>query len=457
MDNLETIDPQNPDAVKKVQIWLRSRGYYNGPIDGKWGSGTTTAIAAMRQEEATQQNAALEQQRLVTQKAEAENDPAGQAMRFGTEFGPYAVGAGGGYLASRALKKQFANADIGQKDAVRRLAANTKLNPTAAANELERLNSARGMRTGLQFLAPAALLGGAAITRDVIAPQFSEDSSARKYINLAATGENAAGTVLGGKQLIDTVGRWASPNDPEDVAKIRSRAMPEESAPSSVPASTMTHGERAVAAARAAGATGIKTKAEAIQWLETPGNVTAENRAAVAEMLGPESSRNLPKVLNKLRGAGRYLLPLAAGGLAYDAASSSAQAAGASPSEARGSGLLAGGVAGGATAGVGYGLSKLPSAAGPMLNVGAAPSVVDAMTDYSPEDIQAGRAWMSRNLPDWMLNDRIREAGRREAMAQGGMSLDDAIGRVLAAIEEHNASVEPPAGRNPAIAYEGNQ
>ena len=149
--------------------------------------------------------------------------------------------------------------------------------------------------------------------------------------------------------------------------------------------------------------------------------------------LGRSASRNIH--------AG-YLLPLAAGGLAYDAASSSAQAAGATPSEARNSGLLAGGVAGGATAGVGYGLSKFP-AIGKF--IGPLGVISNAISDYGKEDTAQLTESLGTTEKDiWKDLDAYQDARRRrEAMAQGGMSLNDAIGRVIREAGQ--------VGRNPAI------
>lgn len=39
LEQLNKIDISNAAQVKELQTFLKTRGYYNGPIDGKWGGG----------------------------------------------------------------------------------------------------------------------------------------------------------------------------------------------------------------------------------------------------------------------------------------------------------------------------------------------------------------------------------------------------------------------------------
>jgi hypothetical protein len=135
------------------------------------------------------------------------------------------------------------------------------------------------------------------------------------------------------------------------------------------PAAPSTNSERLIRAAREAGATGKLTKAQAAQYLA--GNVTAENRAAVARELGVKPGRNFATRLSgKVRAMASttrripgIAAPIIAGAVAYDAARNAAEARGAGPVGQTATGAGAATVAAGTTAAAmkgGQYLSKLP-------------------------------------------------------------------------------------------------
>jgi hypothetical protein len=134
--------------------------------------------------------------------------------------------------------------------------------------------------------------------------------------------------------------------------------------------------------------------------------LTDGNLPAVAETLGLPNTAARKDVLQhargimKLGGRSAILLPLAAGGLAYELAGRPAEAADGSTAEPPTSDRLeAAGIAGGTAYGMSKVLNALPRGGGTMFGEAMAPQMVDAMTDYSQEDVNAGRNWMARNTP----------------------------------------------------------
>jgi hypothetical protein len=355
--DLANIDTANPEAVKSVQNWLRAQGVYRGPIDGKWGKDTLDAVTAVRNDDATrraqdaalqQQAQALEAQRLKTQETQAANDPTNRLTKMATEATPYGAGLGVGAIKAVLGAKSFGRQDAAISDAANRLADARNITPGAAESGMNRLLKGRNVSKASAFIPPALAFGAGAVTRDVIAPGFS-DPGTRDIINSIGTGENAAGLGM-------TVGAATNLLRPDPVdavtrARILSRGTPiEDAVPSpppalpapDVPASTgagipyqkIRHSDRAKAAYKAAGGEGNVTKEQAIDWLETPGNVTKVNRAAVVQELGDGAGKNLPNTLRILRGTGKYVIPALIAGAAADASYSDAKARGLSDMDA---------------------------------------------------------------------------------------------------------------------------
>jgi hypothetical protein len=421
LEQLNKIDTSNPDQVKALQTFLKTRGYYNGPIDGKWGGGTTAGAARVQADLKADADRQLETERARTagkeaeaRGKEAENDPTARVTKMGTEVAPYVAGVGIGTAAGHFFGKRFAAQDKASGQGVGRLANEKGLDPNVREAQLNRLNRERGRRNISQFGAPAALGAMGYATRNVIAPAFS-DPQTQDIIKSVGTGENAAAATLGVHQLVSTLGR-GNPNDPVDEARIRSRpATP----PPDAPPALRTPADRLTAAAKAAGATGAqaKTKAAAVKYLES--NVTPEVRAAVAAELGVGPGQKITSAIKKLstsRKPSVIIAPLVGAAAAYDAASSDAEAAGATPAEARTRGAVAGTGATAVAGGALYGASKLPAAlrsAGgrglSMLAPFAASDMSDAFANsgkgFTPEEIQASENQTlnttARNTPNW--------------------------------------------------------
>lgn len=141
--------------------------------------------------------------------------------------------------------------------------------------------------------------------------------------------------------------------------------------------------------------------------LNIPGRSTMRKDAlasAVAEAL-----KKVPK------GTASAIL---AGGLAYAMSPKEAQAADGSTTGGTGEAATNAAVAGGAAYGTNRLIGALPAGVGKAVGVAgeaAAPSAIDAMTDYSPEDMARANNWMGRNLPSWL---QPRAAQNDIAMSQ---------------------------------------
>jgi hypothetical protein len=167
------------------------------------------------------------------------------------------------------------------------------------------------------------------------------------------------------------------------------------------------------------------TKNAAAEYLAK--NLGDANRSAVAAELGVKSGPNFAKRIadriNLLKTSRTPLAIVAAtGALAYDMGSSEAEAAGMTPGEARLQGGKDAAIAGGGAAGAMYGLSKLgPLArmiAGEGMGWANMPSVIDAATDYPPDELARARNWAARNLPEWMQVGAVREAADMSQVPQ---------------------------------------
>ena len=246
-----------------------------------------------------------------------------------------------------------------------------------------------------------------------------------------------------------------------------------------------TPSDRLTSAARAAGAQGKLTKAAAADYLGA--NVTPQNRAAVAAELGVGPGEKITSAVKKLatsRKPSVIIAPMIAAGLGYDAASSDAEAAGATPSEARTQGAVVGAGAAAATGGAMYGASKLANfapvksllgmagkASGPlMLNdmamqahrgiYGSGPQFLDLpekspvrsqLSSYAAEAngplSSASALQIPENIPPNAARDAEAAAMAVEGpsparAAYGDQKFDAALSGFLAMIEEYNSSLQ---------------
>lgn len=134
---------------------------------------------------------------------------------------------------------------------------------------------------------------------------------------------------------------------------------------------------------------------------------------------------------------GMVAAPIVAGTIAYDAATSDAQAAGLSPDEAHARGIGTGLAAAGGTAGLVYGANKVApyvkEAIGPAsgtlipgAGLVATPLAIADATDIPDDMLEKDRRMLARDLPSWMQNEAIRQAGERGQLDDALKSYQDA-------------------------------
>lgn len=168
--------------------------------------------------------------------------------------------------------------------------------------------------------------------------------------------------------------------------------------------------------AKPAAASTLAALRKEAQDLQLPGRskLTTKNQLQLALENFRNNAKNLPK--------SAMLGPLAAGTLAYSATPDRAQAgtgeAGSDRSEAATNALAAGGIAYGAQ----KGLNAIPKGGGAMFTGLNMPSTIDAMTDYTPEEVAQGDELLARNLPSWARFGRVEDAYQRITPAPGNPS-----------------------------------
>lgn len=344
LKQLDSIDTSNAAEVKKLQEFLRSRGFYKGPIDGKWGGGTTEGAVKLRDELKTNANTELQ----ISNNQREANDPVNNAIRGATEVGPYAagatIGAGLGHLGARALKAQ----DTDIKGEAKRLAANPKIAGSVAEGQMKGMGRSRLASTLGQFAGPAAFLGSAEYIDREIAPKYEGETA--KWIGLGANLDRGLGIGAAGHQLFDLKNRFKSPVDPEDAGIIRTRAALERdpqgnlakalqqpnAAPDPIPAALPPPADASPASAPEPKPLTPGTKAHMVAQAKEFGikgtsRMTKSQLAdALAEAMGEHGNkRTVGKRITK--GAGKAAIPAAVG--SYLAATGDSEAADATVGE----------------------------------------------------------------------------------------------------------------------------
>jgi hypothetical protein len=147
------------------------------------------------------------------------------------------------------------------------------------------------------------------------------------------------------------------------------------------------------------------SKADYMRQAQSLG-VKGRTRMTKAQLVDAVNEANKGNATRRVRGP---RLPGAAGaaigaGVAYMATPDDAQAATGNSVTGQDRALTNAGVAGGIAAGTNRLLQAVPQVAKTAFGSGAAMAmpgeIIPAMTDYAPEDINMGRNWLARNLPE---------------------------------------------------------
>lgn len=362
---------------------------------------TANRDAIKLRSELTTQLSGLEREGKQQAKEDYAASPEAQRNKALMTLGPSALGWGSGYAAG-AWKKSDQATEETTRNTQRKAAAET--GPRAARIEgAERSGliprssaTMRGLSRFAPFGAGAAFFGGDA----AIAQYMMNNASTQGEKDIYGVARNAFGGLSAGFGHAGLEAAFAPKVSP-DAASL-SKILAPDPAPApiappvapSAPASTFKSGVEARAYA--------KTKGVAL-----PSKLTAAEAIARADQLrsaadvAQEGSR-AGKMISK---AGKVGIPLAAGTLAYDAASGDAEAAGATPGEAQARGAVAGVGTGAAATGSAYGLSKLlekTPAFGKALGMGGgmtAPMFAMDMGPNTQEDANLERSRIAQNWP----------------------------------------------------------
>ncbi len=423
-----------PDPIiEALQRELKQQGFYPGEIDGRAGPTTTEAVA--RRDAAAQKNKELEIELLrasgskATSDADAQKkqeearaaaieterkqryaDNASSGMGMATQSASNLVAPAAGTALGMALGKGVnAAMDASQesKNRVLREAAQDRLagvTTREGAREGARLAGAMPINNTVARttarMAPHLGLGGISMLKG--AQVLSESDPNSEFYpamadRAAGLGYIGVGAGLGKQGLRYAFSPGVAP-DAKSIAIINSNQL-RRNAPQGKLAQALTSGSASPA-------------------LPPPPATPSAPAAAPAQ--GQRLRDALGRFAKAPKGAG---VPALAGALAYGMTPDEAQAADGRTVGGTGEALTNAGIAGGAA----YGTSKLAQALGPaaratigMAGDAIAPTTIDSMTDYSPDELAQGRNFLARNLPEAMQIGAVDQARQMAQVPQRG-------------------------------------
>lgn len=362
------LDPSNPAQVKALQQALQLQGYDVG-IDGRMGSKTSQAIGKYRSDQTDVANRTLASKKLDSQAEERSWENQARQML------PWSFIAPGMYAGHR----------LGKGMEERQMATEAAQRAGILPNPAQNWSPTRRF---LGRIAPFGFYGGLAagegyLLRNQIADMIPNETG-KDVVRGIGSGMMGMGLGIGGHGVKAAFQPQVMPNSPFGAPNLpmgpggaalpppgagpMGGQPPEGPPPPPEQPPLRRPSDRLVSAARAGGATGRMTKGDAADFLDS--NITDANRTAVAAELGVKSGPNFAsriatriKLLRETTKPLSIGLPLAVGAGAYALGSSDAEAAGATPEEARTQGAKDAVTAGGGAAVGAYGLSKLPGLA----------------------------------------------------------------------------------------------
>jgi hypothetical protein len=373
-----------------------------------------------------------------TQQANSPYEQTRQALLFGA---PLAAGVPFGIWKGTASTASAKNVLGERANKLTELAKDVRSGdvPRGDANRTARSMGLLKTRPGSgPLVAGGALMATGALHR-AGAPYLAE-SEMGQDVNRAFGGfEAGIGTGLVGQQLVGgrNVPPYASASDvatitgkgPEGETNRLLRGQPQaapalppqQPAPAAAqpqPGPAMRHSDRLKQTVTAAGAKPGKNKTANVDAIKR--NLSADNMPDVAESLNLPRTANRSTILQRLREiskvGGRYVWPVTAGLVAYDAVTGDAEASNQPEVEAgtgnvsdggvtnadRMRGAVTGTAAGGAVYGGNRLLQAIPQSVKTAFSAGApmlAPQMGADMTDYTPEETNQMRNWTARNMP----------------------------------------------------------
>lgn len=417
--------PPLPTEEEKAQIMKGRKGQADIDAGRKAIQDRVDAYnkAIDRRSNLTTQLADLEEKAGQRKREDEAASPEAMRNKALMVLGPSAFGYGAGYGLG-AWKKHGQAAGEKQRNIQRQATAET--GPRAArmesATRAGLIPSTSGAVRALGRFAPfgagAAFFGG-----DAAGMQYMMDNaSTQGEKDIYGAARNLFGGTAAGFGHAGLEAAFAPKVSP-DAAALSKILAPDPDSPPKLPNAPMGAPSLAAPQERS-----FKTGAEARRYatskgVQLPSKLSASETIERAEQLKStvDQAQQGSRVGRAISKTSKALLPLTVGALAYDAASSEAEAAGATPGEARQSGLVQGGAAAGGTAAGAYGLGKvLEKAPNFSRALGGASSMMapflaaDAY-DPTPEQLAMDRNWAARNLPEFM---QFGAVGQARDMAQ---------------------------------------
>jgi hypothetical protein len=439
--------PKSDPVIEQLQRELKQQGFYSGEIDGRAGPATTEAVA--RRDAAAQKNRALEIELLNAQgtKATSEADAKkkeeeakaaavetarkqryaddaasgwGMATQSASNLAAPAAGTTLGMVLGKGVNMAM-DASQESKNRVLREAAQDRLagvTTREGAREGARLAGAMPINNTVarttSRMAPHLGLGGISMLKG--AQVLSESDPNSEFYpamadRAAGLGYIGVGAGLGKQGLRYAFSPGVAP-DAKSIAIINSNQLRRNGAPGQL-AQALTAGSPPPAAMQPAAAP------QAPAALPSPAQSQATKQQIYRDALG--------RFAKAPKGAG---VPALAGALAYGMTPDQAQASDGRTVGGTAEALTNAGIAGGAA----YGTSKLAEALSPairggigMMSEASAPSLVDAMTEPTPDEMNTAANWQIENLPNWMLSPNVKQTAEMGQVPSPGDRSEEAM------------------------------
>jgi hypothetical protein len=450
------VQAKSDPVVEAIQRELKQQGYFPYDVDGIAGEKTTNAIAA--RDAAQQRNRELEIELLKAQgsKKTADADAAatatetarkqryddqassglGMATQSAANLAAPAAGTALGMALGRGVNAGMDKAQESRNAVLRGAADDRMAGRTTVEGAREGVRRAGAMppstATGRVVSRMLPQVGLGALSLGKGAQVLSESDPNGEFYPAMADRAAGLGYIGAGAGLAKQGMRYAAApgvapdaqalaiinsnqirrNAPQGaLAQALSGETPEAAPAQPKPAIAAPEASQKPTAAPAPGTKAYMAAQAKDLGLKGVSKLSKSELATkLAEAMAEHGNKRTVKRVPKLPG-GSGAAGIAAG-LAYGMTPDRADAATGEMTGNTGQALTNAGIAGG----VGYGVSKLAQALGPVARTvmsgtgeGMAPSAIDAMTSYSPEDLQTANNWMAQNLPRQIMPGPARQ------------------------------------------------
>jgi hypothetical protein len=446
--------PKSDPVIEALQRELKQQGFYAGDIDGQAGEKTTDAVA--RRDAAAQRAEELKIELLKAQggKATADAEAAatatetarkqrydenassglGMATQSGANLAAPAAGTALGMALGRGVNFGMDKAQESRNAVLKGAADDRMAGRTTVEGAREGVRRAGAMPPStaagrvMSRMLPQVGLGALSIGKG--AHVLSQSDPNAEFYPAMADRAAGLGYIGAGAGLAKQGMRYAAAPgvapDAQALGIINSNQIrrngPQGSLAKALAGETIDTaadvGKTALAApeapAKPTAAPGTKAymvaQAKELGLKGTSKLTKSELATKLSEAMSEHGAKRTVKRVPKLpSGSGAAGI---AGALAYAATPDRADAATGEPTGNTGQALTNAGIAGGTA----YGVSKLAQALGPVARGvmagtgdGMAPTAIDSMTDYSPEDLQTANNWMAQNLPTQIMPPAARQ------------------------------------------------